>query len=233
MASAHQIRTGVPPGMMAMANNGQVIMANQVQIANPAALQARLASPYGMVALGGMGGMGMMAATPQPMMTAMPMIAAQNGMGMTMINSGMPQMMQYVQPPAPPSSAQQAYMSPAVTYAAQQDSQSVNPLTNPPPPPAGAPPKDSQSDRASRTSSPSVTKREDVKPEPYDYSEGLQNSNKEQRMEIQKLLKENQKLREKVKKLSREHHQATKSYTVKDGKCPFCLQEMPTNKRKK
>lgn len=88
MISAHQIRTGVPPGMMAMANNGQVIMANQVQIANPAALQARLASPYGMVALGGMGGMGMMAAAPQPMMAAMPMIAAQNGMGMTMINSG-------------------------------------------------------------------------------------------------------------------------------------------------
>ena len=138
--------------------------------------------------------------------------------------------MQYVQPPAPPSSAQQAYMSPAVTYAAQN--QDNNPLTNPPPPPAGAPPKDSQSDRASRTSSPSVTKQES-KPEPYDYSEGLQNSNKEQRIEIQKLLKENQKLREKVKKLSREHHQATKSYTVKDGKCPFCLQEMPTNKRKK
>ena len=82
-----QIRAGVPPGMVAMANNGQVIMANQVQIANPAALQARLASPYGMVALGGMGGMGMVAAAPQQMMTAMPMIA-QNGMGMTMINSG-------------------------------------------------------------------------------------------------------------------------------------------------
>lgn len=87
MSSAHQIRAGVPPGMVAVANNGQVIMANQVQIANPAALQARLASPYGMVALGGMGGMGMVAA-PQPMMTAMPMLAAQNGMGMAMINSG-------------------------------------------------------------------------------------------------------------------------------------------------
>ena len=53
----------------------------------------------------------------------------------------------------------------------------------------------------------------------------------EQRAEISKLQKENAKLREKVKKLSKENHAATKSYTVKDGKCPFCLQEMPKNKK--
>ena len=53
----------------------------------------------------------------------------------------------------------------------------------------------------------------------------------EHRAEIAKLTKENAKMRDKVKKLSRENHNATKSYTVKDGKCPFCCQEMPKNKK--
>lgn len=70
-------------------------------------------------------------------------------------------------------------------------------------------------------------------PDFNELNERLQNANKEQRAEIAKLAKENAKMRDKVKKLSRENHAATKSYTVKDGKCPFCLQEMPNMKNKK
>jgi len=55
---------------------------------------------------------------------------------------------------------------------------------------------------------------------------------KELRSELDKSRRDNQKSRDKVKKLSRENHAATKSYTVRDGKCPFCQQEMPTKNRK-
>lgn len=195
--------------------------------------------PNGQLVMAGGGGMQMMSAGQKP------------GHPMGAMVMQMPQM-QYIQPPMGQSGQTGvAYQSQPVTYQSQQ-------LSQPPPPPAGNPPKDSdQQNPISRSSTPQTTVKSETAndykgntgggagsvtgapssgtqlgPDFNELNERLQNANKEHRADISRLQKENQKLREKVKKLSRENHAATKSYTVKDGKCPFCLQEMP-NKNKK
>jgi len=162
-----------------------------------------------------------------------------------------PIQVQYVQPPTAATNGGAQYESRPVTYhpatnpmaVAQAAAQAVS---HPPPPPGTV---DHQQSENSRSSTPHTKNTHpdqhqsavnsnhqngsEVKGD-YDTVENdrLHAQIKELRSELDKSKRDNQKLRDKVKKLSRENHAATKSYTVRDGKCPFCQQDMPTKNRK-
>merc|ERR1712023_329540 len=99
----------MPAGMCAVAPNGQMVMANQVQIGNAAHLQARLASPYMMTH------QGMMA----PMMQQQVMMTPTGQLVQATQN---PIQVQYVQPPTAATNGGAQYESRPVTY---------HPATNP------------------------------------------------------------------------------------------------------
>lgn len=157
---------------------------------------------------------------------------------------------QYVQPPVHGaiSAGQTAqYSSQPVSYSATQAA-AASTAAQPPPPPQGNPPKStSEQGAASRSSTPQTKGNSDaghvvkngddearlnsgMGPDFNQENDRLQNLVKELRAETAKLQKEKYKLKEKVKKLSHQNEGAMKSYTVKDGKCPFCNQDMPKKK---
>jgi len=195
-------------------------------------LLARLASPY----------MGMMAPMMQQQVMMTPtgqLVQAQN-----------PIQVQYVQPPTNGGGAQ--YESRPISYGhaatnpmavAQAAAQAVS---HPPPPPHHHQEQQQQQHQHQSENSRSSTPHTKNTTEQHNggggenkdgYGDSVENDRlhaqiKELRSELDKSRRDNQKSRDKVKKLSRENHAATKSYTVRDGKCPFCQQEMPTKNRK-
>jgi hypothetical protein len=168
-AMAMMASNGRPAAMMsnpmcAMASNGQMVMANQVQIGNPAQLQARLGTPY--MAMTPNGQMVMMAAgqTPQMGMIANPAGLQAGQIMMTpsgqMVQAAHPGQIQvqYVQPPVHGaiSAGQTAqYSSQPVSYSATQAA-AASSAAQPPPPPQGNPPNSTSEQGAgcSRSSTP-------------------------------------------------------------------------------
>jgi len=245
MVAANGVRPMMAMGapQIAMAPNGQMMMAAN-QLGNP--VQARLGTPY-MVG-GGMGGGMVMMPNGQMAMTAGQMGGGQIMMTpqgqMIQAPAGQIQV-QYVQPPIgiPGQPGHGVIQSQPVSYAQNAA------VSNPPPPPQGNPPmqNDNQAQQAGSRSSTPQTKSEHglpskegggypsnaLGPDFNHENERLQTLVQELRAETAKLTKDKNKLREKVKKLSRQNDGATKSYTVKDGKCPFCQQEMPAKNNRK